>query len=114
LPVAEELITAPIQEIDSSRPEEEVPDEPVAVGFTPRTAVPEDLVVEPGATKADEILTRPSQLRQAGQAVVVPVQTQLNSWNSNTLFAGLIGLAVFALITGVVVARRGVPGAIAS
>jgi hypothetical protein len=62
----------------------------------------------------DEILQRPEQLRQAAQTVVVPNQNKPQPWSSNSLFAGLIGLGVFALIAGLVVARRGVPGAIAS
>jgi hypothetical protein len=61
-----------------------------------------------------EILQQPSKLRQAAQSVVVPIQKKSEPWNSNTLFAGLVGLAVFALIAGIVVARRGVPGVIAS
>ena len=62
----------------------------------------------------DEILQRPSDLQQAAQSVVVPVQNKKQPFSSSTLFAGLIGLGLFALIAGLVVARRGVPGAISS
>ena len=104
----------PILEIDEPLVIEVVPEEPTVEGFTSITAVPEDLVEDSAAGNVDEILAQPSQLRQAAQSVVVPAQTKPNPWSSNTLFAGLVGLAVFALIAGLVVARRGVPGAIAS
>jgi hypothetical protein len=104
----------PILEIDEPLVIEVVPEEPTVEGFTSITAVPEDSVEDSAAGNVDEILAQPSQLRQAAQSVVVPAQTKPNPWSSNTLFAGLVGLAVFALIAGLVVARRGVPGAIAS
>jgi hypothetical protein len=104
----------PTQETNLPSAVEAVVDEPTAVGFTAITALPESYATEPEASAADEILSKPSQLRQAAASVVVPTQTKSQPWNSNTLFAGLIGLAVFALIAGLVVARRGVPGAIAS
>jgi hypothetical protein len=104
----------PILEIDEPLVIEVVPEEPTVEGFTSITAVPEDSVEDSAVGYVDEILAQPSQLRQAAQSVVVPAQTTPNPWSSNTLFAGLVGLAVFALIAGLVVARRGVPGAIAS
>jgi hypothetical protein len=76
--------------------------------------LPEDSAVEEAVKPADEIIAQPSPLRQAAQSVEVPIQTKSQPWSSNALFAGLIGLALFALITGLVVARRGVPGAIAN
>jgi hypothetical protein len=113
-PIAEEVNSQPIESIDAGVPAEVIPDEPDVVGFNSITAAPGNSVEQAGATEPDEILAQPSQLRQAAQSVVVPVQTKPQPWNSNTLLAGLIGLAVFALIAGLVVARRGVPGAIAS
>lgn len=62
----------------------------------------------------DEILPGSSNLRQAAQSVVVPVQNTQTPWSANSLFAGLIGLGVVALIAGLVVARRGVPGFMSS
>jgi hypothetical protein len=109
-----EIAPAPSQVIDSPIVVEEVQDETNVVGLNSIIALPENPVTESGAGKADEILTQPSNLRQAAQSVVVPAQSKSNPWNSNTLIAGLVGLGVFALIAGLVVARRGVPGAIAS
>jgi hypothetical protein len=113
-PIAVDLTPPPLEMIDTPVAVEVIPDEPTVIGFTAITALPENSVQESGATEKEEILTQPSQLRQAAQSVVVPAQTKPQSWSSNTLLAGLIGLAVFALIAGLVVARRGVPGAIAS
>jgi hypothetical protein len=104
----------PIQQVENPLVLEVVVDEPRVVGFTSITAVPETSVKESTVIDADEILTQPSQLNQAAQTVVVPAQTKTQPWSANTLFAGLIGLGLFALIAGLVVARRGVPGAIAS
>jgi hypothetical protein len=104
----------PILAIDEPLVVEVVPDKPTVVGFNAITAIPEDPVMESGTGEADEILSQPSKLSQAAQTVVVPTQAKPNPWSSNTLLAGLVGLAVFALIAGLVVARRGVPGAIAS
>jgi hypothetical protein len=78
------------------------------------TPEPLEELTEPVPVKQDEILQQPSNLRQAAQAVVVPVQNKKSPLSSTSLFAGLIGLGVFALIVGLLVARRGVPGAIAS
>jgi hypothetical protein len=72
------------------------------------------LIAPPVPLEKDEILQQPTNLRQAAQAIVVPVQNKQTPWSSSSLFAGLIGLGLFALIAGLIVARRGVPGAIAS
>jgi hypothetical protein len=113
-PIAEELTAQPIESIDEEVSLEVSPEEPTTAGFNSITANPEDVLQGSGIRESDEILGQPSQLRQAAQSVVVPVQTKPQPWNSNTLLAGLVGLAVFALIAGLVVARRGVPGAIAN
>jgi hypothetical protein len=89
------------------------PEPPLAIDDS-ITALPEDAAQDSGVSDLDEIHTQPSNLRQAAQSVVVPLQTKPQPWNSHTLLAGLIGIAVFALVTGLVVARRGVPGAISS
>ena len=93
---------------------EVVPESPKVVGFTETNALPKipEMALESGGV--DEIFQQPENLRQAAQSVVVPNQNRQQPWSSNSLFAGLIGLGVFALIAGLVVARRGVPGAIAS
>jgi hypothetical protein len=104
----------PTLAIDQPLVLEVVQEEPTVEGFTSITTVPEDSAEDSAVGYVDEILAQPSQLRQAAQAVVVPAQTKPNPWSSNTLLAGLVGLAVFSLIAGLVVARRGVPGAIAS
>ena len=114
LPIASVVGPEPTQEPNSPAVVETVVDEPAVVGFTAITAVPEESATEPEASAEDEILAQPSPLRQAAASVVVPTQTKPQPWSSNTLFAGLIGLGVFALIAGLIVARRGVPGAIAS
>ena len=114
LPIASVVGPEPTQEPNSPAVVETVVDEPAVVGFTAITAVPEESATEPVASAEDEILAQPSPLRQAAASVVVPTQTKPQPWSSNTLFAGLIGLGVFALIAGLIVARRGVPGAIAS
>ena len=114
LPVAEVLAPVPVQEVEAPVVTEIVPDKPEVMTSTSVTPVSENPVAVEAAMPADEIIAQPSPLRQAAQTVVVPAQTKSQSWSSNTLFAGLIGLALFALIAGLVVARRGVPGAIAS
>ena len=114
MPIASVVGPEPTQEPNSPAVVETVVDEPAVVGFTAITAVPEESATEPVASAEDEILAQPSPLRQAAASVVVPTQTKPQPWSSNTLFAGLIGLGVFALIAGLIVARRGVPGAIAS
>ena len=113
-PAESALDPEPILAIDQPLVVEVVPDEPTVVGFNAITAIPENPVMESGTGEADEILSQPSKLSQAAQTVVVPTQAKPNPWSSNTLLAGLVGLAVFVLIAGLVVARRGVPGAIAS
>jgi hypothetical protein len=45
---------------------------------------------------------------------VIPAQSATEPWNPSLMLAGLLGLAVFSLIAGLIVARRGVPGALAS
>ena len=114
LPIPSVVDPEPIQEIGNSRVVEENWDQPTVSGYREITALPENAVEESGPVVEDEILTQPSQLRQAAQTVVVPAQTKQKPWSANTLFAGLIGLGLFALIAGLVVARRGVPGALAS
>lgn len=113
-PGSEVFEPAPIQEIDSPVALELAPTKPAFVASTSITKLPENSALEEAVKPADEIIAQPSPLRQAAQSVEVPIQTKSQPWSSNTLFAGLIGLALFALITGLVVARRGVPGAIAS
>jgi hypothetical protein len=104
----------PIQEIDI--PVAVVLDkgEPTAVGLTETTNRSGDPAIQTEVSEDDQTMSEPSQLRQAAQTVVVPPQSKLEPWNQNTLFAGLIGLALASLIAGLVVARRGVPGVISS
>jgi hypothetical protein len=104
----------PIQEIDFPVAVVLDTSEPTAVGVPEFTTMPADPLIQTEVSEDDQILTEPSQLRQAAQTVVVPPQTKLEPWNQNTLFARLIGLAIASLIAGLVVARRGVPGVIAS
>ena len=72
------------------------------------------LETAPFPNMQDEILQQPLDLNQAARTVVVPVQNNPTPWSSVSLFAGLIGLGVFALIVGLIVARRGVPGMMAT
>jgi hypothetical protein len=109
-----DIAPQPTQEIAIPQVVELVPDEPTTVSFATSNTSAEDQITTPGANQADENLTPPSKLRQAAQTVVVPTQQKPEPWSASTLFAGLIGLALFALIAGLAVARRGVPGAIAS
>jgi len=113
-PIGMDIAPQPTQEIAIPQVVELVPDEPTTVSFATNKVSAEDQITTPGANQADENLTPPSKLRQAAQTVVVPTQQRPEPWSASTLFAGLIGLAVFALIAGLAVARRGVPGAIAS
>ena len=140
-PPVEEPATPPVEEpavpnpSDSAQPEptqapiqESVPGEESTTPITAEViatesqgnnsevtgSAPDELVAKTVPQVQDEILQQPSNLRQAAQSVLVPAQNKTMPWNSKSLFAGLIGLGVFALIAGVVVARRGVPGAIAS
>lgn len=104
----------PVEEVAAPISAEVIPNQPQVNNFEETISATEDLVTEPVPLAQDEILQRPTNLRQAAQTVVVPSQSKQMSWSSNSLFAGLIGLGAFALIAGLVVARRGVPGAIAS
>jgi hypothetical protein len=113
-PSNSELAPNPVEELVAPIAAEVIPSEPLAKRFEETRSAPDELVTTPDAIAQDEILQQPSNLSQAAQKVVVPVQNKQSAWNSNSLFAGLIGLGVFALIAGLVVARRGVPGAIAS
>ena len=113
-PIAEALAPIPVQDIDAPVVTEIVPENPEAIASTSIATAPENPFAAEAVMPADEIIAQPSPLRQAAQSVVVPAQTKPQTWSSNTLFVGLIGLALFALIAGLVVARRGVPGAIAS
>jgi hypothetical protein len=108
------LAPEPVEELVAPIVTEEIPSEPEANSFEETRSAPDESVTTPDPVVQDEILQQPSNLSQAAQSVVVPVQNKQSPWNSNSLFAGLIGLGVFALIAGLVVARRGVPGAIAS
>jgi hypothetical protein len=76
--------------------------------------VSDNSVTKPVPQLQDEILQQPSNLTQAAQTVVVPAENNQTPWGSFSLFAGLLGIGTFALIAGLVLARRGVPGAIAS
>ena len=113
-PIGMDIAPQPTQEIAIPQAVELAPDEPTTGSFATNNVSAEKQITTPGAKEADEILTPPSKLRQAAQTVVVPTQQKPEPWSANTLFAGLIGLALFALIAGFAVARRGVPGAIAS
>jgi hypothetical protein len=113
-PVTEVLAPVPVQEIDAPVAPEIVPDKQEVIASTSIATAPENPVAADAVMPADEIIAQPSPLRQAAQTVVVPAQKKSQPLSSNTLFVGLIGLALFALIAGLVVARRGVPGAIAS
>jgi hypothetical protein len=108
------LAPEPVEELVAPIVTEEIPSEPEANSFEETRSAPDELVTTQDPVAKDEILQQPSNLSQAAQSVVVPVQNKQSPWNSNSLLAGLIGLGVFALIAGLVVARRGVPGAIAS
>jgi hypothetical protein len=108
------LAPEPVEELVAPIVTEEILSEPEANSFEETRSAPDELVTSQYPVAQDEIVQQPSNLSQAAQNVVVPVQNKQSAWNSNSLFAGLIGLGVFALIAGLVVARRGVPGAIAS
>ena len=108
------LAPEPVEELVAPIAAEVIPSEPKANSFEETESNAVELVTTPDPVVRDEILQQPSNLSQAAQSVVVPVQNKQSPWNSNSLFAGLIGLGVFALIAGWVVARRGVPGAISS
>ena len=103
---AEELVVPIVTEVIPNRPQGNNSEE--------TKSATGDFVSAPVPSAQDEIIQQPTNLRQAAQTVVVPDQNKQAPWSSNSLFAGLIGLGVFALIAGLVVARRGVPGAIAS
>ena len=113
-PVEAVLAPEPVAELVAPIVTEELPSESEANSFEETRSAPDESVTTQDPVAKDEILQKPSNLSQAAQKVVVPVQNKQSPWNSNSLFAGLIGLGVFALIAGLVVARRGVPGAIAS
>jgi hypothetical protein len=116
-PESESVNSSPVdfEQLVSEQPEpSKSPVKKLAPLDSALTPEPLEELTEPDPVKQDEILQQPSNLRQAAQAVVVPVQNKKSPWNSTSLFAGLIGLGVFALIVGLLVARRGVPGAIAS
>jgi hypothetical protein len=113
-PSNSEVAPEPVEELVAPIVTEESPSEPEVNSFEETRSAPDEMVTTPDPVAQDEILQQPSNLSQAAQSVVVPVQNKQSPWNSNSLFAGLIGLGVFALIAGLVVARRGVPGAIAS
>jgi hypothetical protein len=113
-PAYSDVASEPVEELLVPIAAEVITNEPRAITFEESGSVIEDLVATADPLAQDEIIQQPNNLRQAAQNVVVPVQNKQTPWSSNSLFAGLIGLGVFALIAGLVVARRGVPGAIAS
>jgi hypothetical protein len=113
-PSNSEVAPEPVEGFVAPIAAEVIPNEPQSISIEESGSAVNKLVTAPDAVVQDEILQKPSDLSQAAQNVVVPVQNNQSPWNSNSLFAGLIGLGVFALIAGLVVARRGVPGAIAS
>jgi hypothetical protein len=113
-PFQEVQVPSPTQGITEVVLPEVVSTELNPVGPRQIISSPKDPIVASEIEAVDEILQQPSDLRQAAQSVVVPVQNKQQPFSSNTLFAGMIGLGIFALIAGIVVARRGVPGAIAS
>lgn len=115
-PAPTEVVLAPepVDELVVPIATEVIPNQPLSISIEESGSAVNELVTAPDAIVQDEILQKPSDLSQAAQNVVVPVQNKQSAWNSNSLFAGLIGLGLFALIAGLVVARRGVPGAIAS
>jgi hypothetical protein len=113
-PIQEVLTPELPQEITEVAVPENVSDQPNSVGSSVTSVFPREVDLAPEELAVDEILQQPSDLRQAAQSVVVPAQNKQQPFSSNTLFAGLIGLGLFALIAGLIVARRGVPGAIAS
>ena len=91
-----------------------IPSEPREINIEETASAVDESVTTRDPIAQDEILQMPSNLRQAAQRVTVPVQNNQTNLSSNGLLAGLIGIGVFALIAGLVVARSGVPGAIAS
>ena len=113
-PLEAVLAPEPVEEWVAPIVTEVTPSESQANSFEETRSAPDELVTSQYPVAQDEIVQLPSNLSQAAQSVVVPVQNKQSPWNSNSLFAGLIGLGVFALIAGLVVARRVVPGAIAS
>jgi hypothetical protein len=108
------LAPEPVEELTAPIIAGVIPNQPQGNNFKETRPATDDLVSAPDPIEQDEILQQPTTLRQAAQKVVVPVQNKQTPWSSDSLFAGLIGLGIFALIAGLVVARRGVPGAIAS
>ena len=113
-PVEAVLAPEPVEELAAPIAAEVVSNEPQSISIEESGAVVDELVTAPQPIAQDEIVQQSSNLSQAARKVVVPVQNKQTPWSSNSLFAGLIALGVFALIAGLVVARRGVPGAIAS
>lgn len=55
-----------------------------------------------------------TSLPQASQAVTIPAQSMQRGEASNELALGLLMLGLFALGAGLIVARRGIPGALSS
>lgn len=113
-PTNSEVAPEPVEEFVAPIAAEVIPSEPQSISIEDSGSVVNELVTAPKPIAQDEIVQQSSNLSQAAQKVVVPVQNKQTPWSSNSLFAGLIALGVFALIAGLVVARRGVPGAIAS
>ena len=113
-PEAVALTPEPVEESTVPIFTEVITSEPQGNEFEETKSATDDLVAKPTSLAQDEILQQPTNIRQAAQTVVVPVQDRQTPWSSNSLFAGLIGLGIFALIAGLVVAKRGVPGVIAS
>lgn len=65
---------------------------------------------------APGIFTSPpaSSLPQAGQTVTIPAQSFRAGDGANGLIFGLLAIGLFALGTGLVIARRGIPGVLSS
>jgi hypothetical protein len=112
--VEEVLAPEPIEELVVPITTEVIVNKPLVNNFEETRSVADELVTPPDPVAQDEILQQPSNLTQAAQSVVIPAQDKQAPWSSSGLYIGFIGLGVFALIAGLVVARRGVPGAIAS
>jgi hypothetical protein len=73
----------------------------------------EEIEIIPEPEIVQEISPR-SDLEQAAATVVVPSQSAKAPFSSNALFAGLLAIGIVALLVGLIVIRRGVPGAIAN
>jgi hypothetical protein len=55
-----------------------------------------------------------SSLPQASQTVTIPAQGAKPSFGEQFWLVGLLSIGTFALLAGLIVARRGIPGALSS